>query len=256
MDVEKVEETEAPNTSPEVSTPPVADSSAPPKSAAALDVGRVPRDEGTARRNLRLFYALRKTVDSQRWILVGYFLILAIAVLMALFRANGGRLPSTASDLLSIDWDVWEPILAIMTLATAVLVWVAEAQESWATGLPTYLTLSLWHESQNNEVLRVDHARVVDGDAPRPYAQQLAAQMVGDRLNFNPMFRVVSNQVVLYADPEHPQRKRKFIRHLQLVGELLSLPDALQGETNLPRIATADDGWQAFKCQAQVPRSI
>lgn len=115
-------------------------------------------------------------------------------------------------------------MLALATLAAALMVWLSEARQDWERSLPRQITVEFWTK-QDGVIMRCERAPLLD-DAPRAWAQQLGRQMSNNaELEFYP---------IPDAEPARPERwQGRWVQHRLVRFELRTVPVTLSG-TRLP----------------------
>jgi len=104
------------------------------------------------------------------------------------------------------SWWAWaEPVIALVTLAVAVIIWYGEAAEDWEESLPKRLTAEFWFAEPDGSkrlVMVCRHAPIADEGDIRPWAIALGAQMDrGKRtLKYRPDFLLDPPEIVLGPD--------------------------------------------------------
>lgn len=132
-------------------------------------------------------------------------------------------------------WTVLDPLLSIVTLGTAVLVWIAEARHNWEQTLPVRLTVTF--DFEGTPVLTCEQAPLLPGDSARAMGQQIGKQLNrGHELKFKPFPKLLS------AEPE--QVDGGWVKHMRIRFELVAKPSQLS-DVKLP-IVTGPPDFEGF----------
>lgn len=124
------------------------------------------------------------------------------------------------------SWWAWaEPVIALVTLAVAVIIWYGEAAEDWEESLPKRLTAEFWFAEPGRSerlVMVCRHAPLADEGDIRSWAIALGGQMdCGKRtLKYRPDFLLDPPEIVLGPDGAP-------CRHYRIRFTLDELPDRL-----------------------------
>lgn len=86
-----------------------------------------------------------------------------------------------SKEILTKTWDIFEPIVGTITLAVAVVLYVANMRESWEENLPKVLTAEFRFRDNNSLIMRADYIPLAEESDIRAWGQQLGAQMSGAR---------------------------------------------------------------------------
>jgi len=144
------------------------------------------------------------------------FLILLIPLVLIIAWNELNTFTKTWNDYIS-------PLIGVVTLFVAILVWVAELMEEWRNDLPKKLTVIFRYDGK--EVMRCNHAELFSEADIRPLGQQIGRQMAGGgKIDLD------------FAAPSVKQTKKEvssdnetgFFMDYEVVFELTNLPELLK----------------------------
>lgn len=131
--------------------------------------------------------------------------------------------------------DVWsriDPIVTVATLATAVLVWLAEARQDWERGLKVQLTAEF---RVGERVAMCCERALLMEESPRAWGQQLGFQMNGGKkLDISPNLSTEGGRIERW--------RGEWVRHLTVRFELRQWPQDVP-EDGAPRVWNVDNGF-------------
>lgn len=124
----------------------------------------------------------------------GKYLWIAVSLLTAVFLLSSLTSWITWDEIISFWSGQLDPLIGLITLVVAFLVWWGEARQDWLDQLPGKLTAVFTFDDR--VVMRCERANLVSESDIRGMVQQLGRQMNGNRdLRFNlPMIQVAKRE--------------------------------------------------------------
>ncbi|TIH11688.1 hypothetical protein D0S45_19670 [Marinifilum sp. JC120] len=110
--------------------------------------------------------------------LIGCLLMVFIPV--SLLLSDWEKFKCT-KEILTNSWNIFEPIVGTITLAVAVVLYIANMRQSWEDDLPKVLTAEFRFRENNLLIMRADYIPLAEESDIRAWGQQLGAQMSGAR---------------------------------------------------------------------------
>lgn len=111
--------------------------------------------------------------------LIGLLLIVFVPV--ALLLSDWSKFEWT-KEILTESWNIFEPIVGVVTLAVAIALYIEEMRESWEENLPKVLSVEFKHAGSGDMLMEARRIPVAGEYDLRAWGQQLGAQILyGDR---------------------------------------------------------------------------
>jgi hypothetical protein len=152
---------------------------------------------------------------TKKWIIIFAFFLLLISVPILIFiKENGG---------INNEWNVFDPVISVLTLIVAVIIWISELYQEAQKNLPKRFTVIFKHN--DIQVMICNEAYLSGENDIRAWGQQIGRQMSKNQsLDFNPDIQQTQTEIRTIIE----NKKKIKVNHYTVTFQLRELSPYLK----------------------------